>query len=140
MLWTRWFVGQLEKAYKGDGKAYMPKSLNSITGKPSIAVCIIWVEAAFTKMKKKKSMFKKKAVDLYMAGEVAEMALLIDDHQITLESSSRAIILLLGLRNEILSHHITFAQDFSLKILKFHPKFSKIFPGGFAPGPPKYFP
>ena len=69
---------QLEKAYNGEEKAYMPKSLNYI--KPSIAVCIIWVEAAFTKMKKKKSMFKKKAVDLYMAGEDAEMALLMDDH------------------------------------------------------------
>ena len=76
-LWTRWFVGQLEKAYMGEGKAYMPKSLNYI--KPSIAVCILWVQVAFAKMKRNKSMFKRKAVDLYMAGEDAEMALLITD-------------------------------------------------------------
>ena len=58
--------------------AYMPKSLNYI--KPSISLCVVWVNLAYEKMKKHKSMFKRKAVELYMAGEDTEMAALMDQH------------------------------------------------------------
>ena len=55
----------------------MPKSLNYI--KPSMAMCLVWANRAYEKMKKKK-MFKKKAEDLYMRGEDEEMAGLMNDH------------------------------------------------------------
>ena len=77
-MWRAWFVKQLRKAYNHKEGAYMPKSLNYI--KPSISLCVVWVNLAYEKMKKHKSMFKRKAVELYMAGEDTEMAALMDQH------------------------------------------------------------
>ena len=71
---------QLEKAYKDEEESgvYMPKSLNYI--KPSMAMCLVWANRAYEKMKTKKNMFKKKAEDLYMRGEDEEMAALMSDY------------------------------------------------------------
>ena len=77
-MWRAWFVKQLQKAYNGGEGAYMPKSLNYI--KPSISLSVVWSNLAYEKMKKHKSMFRRKAVELYMAGEDTEMAGLMDQH------------------------------------------------------------
>ena len=76
--WTAWFVKQLEKAYNNETGAYRPKSLNYI--KPSLAMCVVWANLAYERMKQKKETFKKKAKYLYMSGENEEMAKLMDDH------------------------------------------------------------
>ena len=56
----------------------MAKSLNYI--KPSISFCVVWVNLAYEKMKQQKAMFKRKVVELYMAGEDTKMAALMDQH------------------------------------------------------------
>ena len=77
-LWRAWFVKQLKKAYNNEEGAYMAKSLNYI--KPSISLCVVWVNLAYEKMRRQKAMFKRKAVELYMAGEYSKMAALMDQH------------------------------------------------------------
>ena len=69
---------QLEKSYNGEEGAYRKKSLNYI--RPSMVKCVLWANMAFEKMRTKKAMFKRKAKELYMAGEDAEMAVLMPDH------------------------------------------------------------
>ena len=54
------------------------KSLNYI--KPTMAMCLVWANRAYEKMKAKKNMFKKKPEDLYMRGEDEEMAALMPDY------------------------------------------------------------
>ena len=78
--WTAWIVKQLEKAYKDEEEsgAYMSKSLNYI--KPTMAMCLVWANRAYEKMKAKKNMFKKKAEDLYMRGEDEEMTALMPNY------------------------------------------------------------
>ena len=78
IVWTAWFVAQLQKAYENKEGAYRPKSLNYI--KPSMSLCIIWANQAYEKMKLKKPMFKRKAKDVYMSGEDVEMAALMAAH------------------------------------------------------------
>ena len=56
----------------------MAKSLNYI--KPSVSLCVMWVNLAYEKTKWQKAMFKRKAVELYMAGEDTKMAALMDQH------------------------------------------------------------
>ena len=76
--WRAWFTKQLLKAYNSEEGAYRPKSLNYI--KPSISLCVVWAQLAYDKIKQKKAMLKKKAAELYMAGEDIEMAALMNDH------------------------------------------------------------
>ena len=45
-----------------------------------MAMCLVWANRAYEKMKAKKNMFKKKAEDLYMRGEDEEMAALMPDY------------------------------------------------------------
>ena len=44
-----------------------------------MAMCLVWANRAYEKMKAKKNMFKKKAEDLYMRGKDEEMAALMPD-------------------------------------------------------------
>ena len=99
-FWTNWFVKQLEKAYNGEEGAYRKKSLNYI--RPSMVKCVLWANTAFEKMRTKKAMLKRKAKELYMAGEDEEMAALMPDDSTTQENSSHRTSLLRGLRIESL--------------------------------------